>query len=323
MAQPNEPALLDDSGFVRMDRPKADASVAVADLASPMHSDAIAKRASTDRGPRRLPRVWIMGAGAAAVALVAVIAIVMFGGGDVDDDAARPAASSASKSDKHDDVASAGVTDSRVAGSGAVSGSRMRIDEATRGGQRAKPADGEAATPTETDEVVASTDPSVGTESVPAMPATSTTPTTPSTTETPKTVPPTPVKPRPTPTLGGKKVVLEYDTGGAATKDKKPTPIPATVKDDSAAIGAARITYFSGNRKLYAGDADAAIKLYRQALAVYPGYVAGYRGLGLAYAQKGDKANALKAFRTYIGAVPAAKDVPLIRKRITTLQRGK
>ena len=265
-----------------------------------------------------MPPVWIMGAGAAAVALVAVIAIVMFGGGGDDDKASRPAASSASKSDKskRDDVASIGVTDSRAAGSGAVSGSQMRIDEDTRGGQRVKPADGEAATPTETEDVVASTDPPVETEPVPTTPTTPVTPT-----ETPKTAPPTPVKPRATPTLGGKKVVLEYDTGAAGTKDKKPTPIPAAVKDDSASIGAARITYFNGNRKLYAGDADAAIKLYRQALAVYPGYVAGYRGLGLAYAQKGDKANALKAFRTYIGAVPAAKDVPLIRKRITTLQK--
>ncbi len=123
---------------------------------------------------------------------------------------------------------------------------------------------------------------------------------------------------RPLATLGGKKVVLEYDTP-TAPKDLPKKPAVATA--DDASIGAARITYYDGNRKLFAGDADAAIRLYRQALALYPGYVAGYRGLGLAYAQKGDKANALKALRTYINAVPHAKDVALVKKRIATLQR--
>jgi len=137
----------------------------------------------------------------------------------------------------------------------------------------------------------------------------------------PPVAPPTPVAPvapkRTVPTLGGKRVVLEYDNT-ASTPKKPPAPVKG---DDNASIGAARITYLSGNRKLFSGDADAAIKLYRQALAMYPGYVASYRGLGLAYAQKGDKANALKAFRTYINAVPGAKDVALVRKRIATLQR--
>ena len=112
--------------------------------------------------------------------------------------------------------------------------------------------------------------------------------------------------------------MLEYDT---AAPPKEPAKPVAPKGDDSASIGAARITYFNGNRKLFAGDADGAIKLYKQALAVYPGYVAGYRGLGLAYAQKGDKANALKSFRTYLSAVPGAKDAALVKKRIQTLQR--
>ncbi|MBA3391116.1 MAG: tetratricopeptide repeat protein, partial [Deltaproteobacteria bacterium] len=129
---------------------------------------------------------------------------------------------------------------------------------------------------------------------------------------------PTPTQPTPprrTPTLGGKKVVLEYDNA------PREAPKPLVAKNDDASVAAARITYLDGNRKLYSGNADAAIKLYRQALGMYPGYVAGYRGLGLAYAQKGDTANALKALRTYVNAVPTAKDVPLIRKRISTLQR--
>ena len=64
---------------------------------------------------------------------------------------------------------------------------------------------------------------------------------------------------------------------------------------------------------------EAAITAYKQALAVYPGYVAGYRGLGLAYAQSGDREAALKAFKTYVGLVPNAKDAALIGKRIARL----
>nr|MDQ3370887.1 tetratricopeptide repeat protein [Myxococcota bacterium] len=128
---------------------------------------------------------------------------------------------------------------------------------------------------------------------------------------------PTPPRRAVAPTLGGKKVVLEYDSATPREQPKRPV---ATGNDD-ASIAAARITYFSGNRKLFSGDADAAIKLYRQALGMYPGYVASYRGLGLAYAQKGDKANAVKALRTYITAVPKAKDVALIKKRMDALSR--
>ena len=72
---------------------------------------------------------------------------------------------------------------------------------------------------------------------------------------------------------------------------------------------------------MFAGDPDGAIRNYRQALAYYPAYVAGYRGLGLAYAQKRDKANAVKALNTYLNAVPNAKDTALIRKRIETLSK--
>ena len=46
----------------------------------------------------------------------------------------------------------------------------------------------------------------------------------------------------------------------------------------------------------------------------------GVLGLGLAYAQQGDKPKALNALRTYISHAPGAKDAPLIRKRISSLQ---
>ncbi|HEX6588671.1 MAG TPA: tetratricopeptide repeat protein, partial [Longimicrobiales bacterium] len=118
------------------------------------------------------------------------------------------------------------------------------------------------------------------------------------------------------PTIRGKRIVLEYDSQAREAK-----PIVNAPKNDQAAIGRARTSYAAGNTRLFAGDADGAIRNYRQALAYYPGYIAGYRGLGLAYAQKGDKTNAIRALRTYLSAVPRAKDAPLIRKRIQMLSR--
>ncbi|HEY5945566.1 MAG TPA: tetratricopeptide repeat protein, partial [Kofleriaceae bacterium] len=115
-------------------------------------------------------------------------------------------------------------------------------------------------------------------------------------------------------TIGGKPVVLEYDTQAREGK-----PVPNAPKEDQAAIGKARTSYAAGNTRLFAGDAEGAIKNYRQALAYYPAYVAAYRGLGLAYAQKGDNAAAAKALRTYVGAAPGAKDAAIIRKRIQSL----
>jgi regulator of sirC expression with transglutaminase-like and TPR domain len=86
------------------------------------------------------------------------------------------------------------------------------------------------------------------------------------------------------------------------------------------AIGLARTAYLSGNQQLFAGDAAGAIRAYRESLSLYAGYVGGYRGLGLAYAQLGDTPNALEAFRMYVDTVPGAKDVALIKKRIARLQ---
>jgi len=115
--------------------------------------------------------------------------------------------------------------------------------------------------------------------------------------------------------LGGKQVVLESDAQATANQ---PAAAPAS---EQGAIKKARAAYSAGNQKLFAGDPAGAIKFYRQALAYYPGYVAGYRGLGLAYERQGDKTNALKALRMYVSSVPSAKDTPLIRKRIASLQK--
>jgi hypothetical protein len=116
--------------------------------------------------------------------------------------------------------------------------------------------------------------------------------------------------------LGGKKLVVEY--AGRPSEAAVPGLVAQTAEDP--AIARARSAYVSGNQKLFAGDAAGAIEAYHEALALYPGYVGGYRGLGLAYALRGDAKQALAAFKTYVSAAPTAKDVAIIKKRIARLQ---
>jgi hypothetical protein len=129
-----------------------------------------------------------------------------------------------------------------------------------------------------------------------------------------------PTPPRPRRTLGGKKVVLEYDpkpTSPAPPPPQAPTPMG----EDPATVARAREAYHKGNVKLFAGDDKGAIDLYRESLKIYPGYVAGYRGLGLAYEEGGNKDEALKAFHTYVRTVPNAVDAAIIRRRIDHLEK--
>lgn len=134
----------------------------------------------------------------------------------------------------------------------------------------------------------------------------------------PPPAPPAPANrpaPRTAKQLGGKKLVVEY----VERESEVPSPGLVAQAAEDPAVGRARSAYLSGNQKLFTGDAESAILAYRQALALYPGYVGGYRGLGLAYAQLGDTPKALDAFKTYVTAVPNAKDIALIRKRIARL----
>ena len=115
-------------------------------------------------------------------------------------------------------------------------------------------------------------------------------------------------------TLGGKPVVVEYDNAAHHVEAAPARP------EDVQAVGKARAAYDVGNHRLFAGDANSAVQAYRAALADFPGYVAGYRGLGLAYMELGNNAEAIKALQTYVRAAPNAKDVALIKKRIAHLQ---
>lgn len=111
-------------------------------------------------------------------------------------------------------------------------------------------------------------------------------------------------------------LVVDYDEPKAAPKPP-PEDAPA---EEAEAIAKARASYATGNQRLFAGDPAGAIRAYRESLNDYSGYVAAYRGLGLAYTQQGEKTRALQAFRTYVGLVPNARDVELIKKRIASLQ---
>lgn len=127
---------------------------------------------------------------------------------------------------------------------------------------------------------------------------------------------PKPARAKPARRLGGKKLVVEY-TGQASE-----AAVPGLVAQDTEdpAIARARTAYVLGNQKLFSGDAAGAIDAYRQSLSIYPGYVGGYRGLGLAYALRGEDKKALDAFQTYVTAAPGARDIALIKKRMARLQ---
>ena len=114
------------------------------------------------------------------------------------------------------------------------------------------------------------------------------------------------------------RVVLDYDP---KPDQPPPPPAPTPVGEDPVKVESARKSYYRGNQRLFEGDANGAIAEYHEALKIYPAYVAGYRGLGLAYAERGDIGDALSSLRQYIKAVPTARDVPIIQKRIQRLER--
>ena len=109
--------------------------------------------------------------------------------------------------------------------------------------------------------------------------------------------------------------MLEYDKPVAEVPRVSGKPQPG----EDAAVVKARSAYAVGNQRLFTGDAAGAITAYRESLRNYPGYVAGYRGLGLAYAQLGDKTKSMQSLKLYVAAVPNARDVLLIKKRIARL----
>ena len=119
--------------------------------------------------------------------------------------------------------------------------------------------------------------------------------------------------------LGGKRVVLEYDEHPA--NPASPQAPPGTmVGANPEVVALARDANHRGNLKLVAGDPSAALVEFREALKIYPGYIAGYRGMGEAYSEQGDRKRAVAAYKLYLKTVPTAKDAAQILRRIEKLQ---
>ena len=73
---------------------------------------------------------------------------------------------------------------------------------------------------------------------------------------------------------------------------------------------------------MLAGDPRAAIAAYEEAVRLAPKDPAGYRGLGLAYAQSGARTEAVRFLRLYLKLAPTAPDRELVSKRIRLLGGG-
>jgi tetratricopeptide (TPR) repeat protein len=80
-----------------------------------------------------------------------------------------------------------------------------------------------------------------------------------------------------------------------------------------------REAYQRGNARLLSGDTRAAVQAYEEAVQRNPRDPAGYRGLGLAYAQQGDRDRAIRYLRQYLRIAPKAADSALVAKRIKLL----
>jgi hypothetical protein len=77
--------------------------------------------------------------------------------------------------------------------------------------------------------------------------------------------------------------------------------------------------YERGNAKLFQGNTAEAIAEFSHALKLNPKDPAIHRGLGLAYAQSGKSAEAIKHLKLYVKAAPKATDRAIIEKRIDQL----
>ena len=121
---------------------------------------------------------------------------------------------------------------------------------------------------------------------------------------------------------GGRRVEPEPETDPEPTGYAEEAAAALPPADlDTEEVARAHAAYLLGNAKLFAGDARGAEVAYLKSLELVPGYVAGYRGLGFAYAAQGENTRALSAFTHYVTAVPDARDTPLILKRIRRLQK--
>jgi hypothetical protein len=96
----------------------------------------------------------------------------------------------------------------------------------------------------------------------------------------------------------------------------------AAVRGVGADAGDPRPSYERGTSHLFAGDEAGAIAAFRDAVHKAPHDPIGYRGLGLAYEQKGDTTAAVRALRQYLKLAPSAPDRAIIARRIDRLSKA-
>ena len=136
------------------------------------------------------------------------------------------------------------------------------------------------------------------------------------------------------PTHAAKAAVAEKPTHaekfGAMEKPKAATAEPATAHPEAKLATSGKPTeddyrraneaYQRGNTKLFQGNSAGAIADFDEALNLNPKDPASHRGLGLAYAQSGKSAEAIKHLKLYLKASPKANDRAIIEKRIDQLR---
>ena len=103
------------------------------------------------------------------------------------------------------------------------------------------------------------------------------------------------------------------------TEPAAPEPKAAGGKPSEEDYKRANEAYERGNAKLFQGKTADAIAEFSQALNLNPKDPASHRGLGLAYAQSGKSAEAVKHLKLYLKASPKASDRAIIEKRIDQL----
>jgi hypothetical protein len=119
---------------------------------------------------------------------------------------------------------------------------------------------------------------------------------------------------KPAPVADKPKAVAEP---APAKAEKKPVESAAPSGGDK--IQMASDAYQRGNARLLSGALPEAISAFSEAIRLNPKDVQSQRGLGLAYAQAGNTAMAVRHLKLYLKAAPHAPDRALIEKRIEQL----
>jgi hypothetical protein len=97
-------------------------------------------------------------------------------------------------------------------------------------------------------------------------------------------------------------------------------PKPSSGKPTEDDYRRANEAYQRGNDKLFKGNPSEAIVEFNQALKLNPKDPATHRGLGLAYAQAGKSADAVKQLKLYLKVSPKANDRAMIEKKLDQLK---